>query len=91
MSESGTNVASVGGWTCESCGRLFGKQGQSHDCAQGLTVEEYFATGPCHERPVFDEIMRHFETVGPVHADVVSVGIFLKNPHRFATLRPMTR
>ena len=33
--------------------------------------------------------MRHLEEVGPVHADIVSVGIFLKNPRKFAELRPM--
>ena len=79
------------GWTCPECGRLFERSGQSHDCAPGLTLEEYFATGPAHERPVYDAIMRHIATLGPVHADIVSVGIFLKNPHKFAELRPMQK
>lgn len=35
--------------------------------------------------------MAHLETVGPVHLDVVSVGIFLKNPRKFAELRPKDR
>lgn len=78
-------------WTCPLCGRLFGRERQSHDCEPGLSLEEYFATGPAHERPVFDAVMRHLEGVGPVHADVVSVGIFLKNPRKFAELRPMQR
>jgi len=30
-------------------------------------------------------------TLGQVHADVVSVGIFLKNPRKFAELRPKDR
>jgi hypothetical protein len=81
----------VPAWTCPDCGRLFGRSGQSHDCAPGMSLEEYFATGPEHERPVFDAVMRHLATVGPVHADVVSVGIFLKNPRKFAELRPMQR
>jgi hypothetical protein len=79
----------VPGWTCPKCGRLFGRARQSHDCSPGLTLEEYFSTGPPHERPVFDAVMNHLAAVGPVHADVVSVGIFLKNPHKFAELRPM--
>lgn len=62
-----------------------------HDCAPGLSLDEYFATGPAHERPIFEAVMRHLETVGPVHLDVVSVGIFLKNPHKFAELRPKDR
>ncbi|MBI5088092.1 MAG: hypothetical protein HZB15_04285 [Actinobacteria bacterium] len=78
-------------WTCPTCGRLFGRSRQSHDCAPGLSIDEYFATGPAHERPVFDTVMAHLATVGPVHADVVSVGIFLKNPRKFAELRPMER
>ena len=54
-----------------------------------MTLEEYFSTGPAHERPIFDAVMSHLAAVGPVHADVVSVGIFLKNPRKFAELRPM--
>jgi Domain of unknown function (DUF5655) len=38
---------------------------------------------------VFDAVMAHVESLGPVHADIVSVGIFLKNPRKFAELRPM--
>ena len=79
------------GWTCEACGRRFGRARQSHDCSPGLTLEEYFSTGPAHERPIFDAVMRHLEPVGPVHVDPVSVGIFLKNPRKFAELRPMQR
>jgi hypothetical protein len=70
---------------------LFGRAGQSHDCAPGLTLEEYFATGPAHERPIFDAVVAHVEMLGPVHADIVSVGILLKNPRKFAELRPKDR
>jgi hypothetical protein len=79
------------GWTCPECSRVFGRTGQGHDCAPGLTLEEYFDTGPAHERPVFDAVMAHVTSLGPVHADIVSVGIFLKNPRKFAELRPMQR
>jgi hypothetical protein len=79
------------GWTCPECGRLFERARQSHECAPGLSIEEYFSTGPAHERPVFDAVMAALAPVGPVHADVVSVGIFLKNPRKFAELRPMQR
>ncbi|MGB8857641.1 MAG: DUF5655 domain-containing protein [Ilumatobacteraceae bacterium] len=77
------------GWTCSECGRFFERTRQSHDCAPGLTLDEYFASGPAHERPVFDAVMGHLATLGPVHPDIVSVGIFLKNPRKFAELRPM--
>ncbi len=78
-------------WTCSECGRQFGRVGQSHDCAPAMTVDEYFATGPAHERPIFDAVMRHLDEVGPVHVEPVSVGIFLKNPRKFAELRPRQR
>ncbi|MGE0139815.1 MAG: DUF5655 domain-containing protein [Ilumatobacteraceae bacterium] len=78
-------------WTCPDCGRLFGRVRQSHDCAPGMALDEYFSTGPTHERPIFDAVMAHLASVGPVHADVVSVGIFLKNPRKFAELRPKDR
>lgn len=79
------------GWTCPDCGRFFERTKQGHDCAPGLTLEEYFETGPAHERPVFDAVMARLATVGPVHLDIVSVGVFLKNPHMFAQLRPRER
>ncbi len=56
-----------------------------------MTIEAYFSTGPAHERPVFDAVISHLSTVGPVHVEPVSVGIFLKNPLKFAELRPMQR
>lgn len=62
-----------------------------HDCAPGLSLKEYFSSGPAHERPIFDAVMRHLAAVGPVHLDIVSVGIFLKNPRKFAELRPKDR
>lgn len=54
-----------------------------------MSLEEYFSTGPDHERPIFEVVMRHLETVGPVHIEPVSVGIFLKRARTFAELRPM--
>lgn len=78
-------------WICPRCDRLFGRSGQSHDCAPGLSLEEYFETGPAHERPIFDVVMAHVRSLGPVHADIVSVGVFLKNPRKFAELRPKDR
>jgi hypothetical protein len=81
----------MGGWSCPACRRLFARTGQAHDCEPGMSLEEYFVTGPAHEQPVDEAVMAHLTTVGPVHADVVAAGIFLKNPTKFAELRPMTR
>jgi Domain of unknown function (DUF5655) len=56
-----------------------------------MSLEEYFSTGPPHERPVFEAVMAHMRQVGPVHIEPVSVGIFLKRARTFAELRPMTK
>jgi len=81
----------VTAWNCPDCRRRFGRRGQSHDCAPALSLEEYFATGPAHERPIFDAVMDHVGQLGPVHVEPVSVGIFLKRSRTFAELRPMQR
>jgi uncharacterized protein DUF5655 len=56
-----------------------------------MSLDEYFSTGPPHERPVFEAVVDHLSTVGPVHVEPVSVGIFLKRSGRFAELRPMEK
>lgn len=56
-----------------------------------MTLDEYFATGPDFERPIFEAVIAHLETVGPVYVEPVSVGIFLKNTRTFAELRPKSR
>jgi hypothetical protein len=56
-----------------------------------MSIEEYFSTGPERERPIFEAVMEHLESVGAVHVEPVSVGIFLKRGRTFAELRPLTR
>jgi len=56
-----------------------------------MSLEEYFSTGPPHERPIFEAVMHHVNSLGPVHVEPVSVGIFLKRARSFAQLRPMQR
>ena len=78
-------------WVCPRCRRQFGRVNQSHECAPAMTLEEYFSTGHPRERAVFEAVMAHLRTVGPVHVEPVSVGIFLKRERGFAELRPMRR
>jgi len=85
------HAEAMDGWTCPDCGRRFGRNRQSHACQPGMSIEEYFSTGPAHEKPIADAVLKHLESVGPVHVDAVSVGLFLKNPRKFAELRPMTK
>ncbi|HEX9258393.1 MAG TPA: DUF5655 domain-containing protein [Acidimicrobiales bacterium] len=57
-----------------------------------MALEEYFATGPSHERPIFDAVMARLGDEGlDVFVEPVSVGIFLKRARTFADLRPMQR
>ena len=56
-----------------------------------MSLDEYFSTGPERERPIFESVLRHVETLGPVHVEPVSVGIFLKRSRTFAELRPMQK
>ncbi len=57
-----------------------------------MTLEEYFTTGyPEREKPIFEAVMKHLDTVGPVFVEPVSVGIFLKRAKRFAELRTMQK
>jgi hypothetical protein len=56
-----------------------------------MTLDEYFSTGPEREKPIYEAVMSHLETLGPVHAEPVSVGIFIKSSRSFVELRPMTK
>jgi hypothetical protein len=79
-------------WTCPDCGRQFGKANQGHTCSPGLTIDEYFATGPPHERPIFEAVMKHVSKACPdTHVEPVQVGIFFKRGPTYAELRPRDR
>lgn len=78
-------------WTCPECRRRFGKAKQAHACQPGLTIEEYFSTGPERERPIFEVVRTHLESLGPVYIEPVQVGIFFKRSRTFVQLRPKTK
>ena len=80
-------------WTCPACGRLFGRTNQPHECSPAMTLEDYFATGPPFERPIFDAVLPLLEDIadGPLHIEPVSVGIFIKHDRSWIELRPKTR
>ncbi|HEX4489949.1 MAG TPA: DUF5655 domain-containing protein [Acidimicrobiia bacterium] len=78
-------------WTCPDCDRQFARTRQGHECAPAMTLAEYFSTGPPMEKPIFAVVLAHLESLGPVHVEPVSVGVFFKQPRNFAQLRPMTR
>jgi hypothetical protein len=78
-------------WTCPDCDRRFARTRQSHLCAPALTLDEYFSTGPPWERAVFDAVLDHVTTLGPIHVEPVSVGVFLKASGSLFELRTKTR
>ncbi len=81
-------------WTCPECERRFGRRGQGHECAPALSIEEYFATGPDFERPIYEAVQAHLDTIpgDPTYVEPVSVGLFCKHGSRtFLQLRTKTR
>lgn len=79
-------------WICPKCDRGFGKPNQSHDCSPGLSVEEYFASGPEFERPIFDAVLAHMRTIDPdIYFEPLQVGIFFKRRTSFLQLRTKTK
>jgi len=60
-------------------------------CVPAGTVDDTFAPHPRAWREIFDTIMSHVESLGPVHADAVKVGVFLKSDRKLAEVRPRAR
>ncbi|HEX6444601.1 MAG TPA: DUF5655 domain-containing protein [Streptosporangiales bacterium] len=75
-------------WTCPRCDREFARAKQSHTCVPGCTVDATFAGRPPQQRQVYDALLRYLTTLGPVHEDAVSVGVFLKRERKLAEVRP---
>ena len=78
-------------WTCPACDREFGRANQSHVCVPGCTEDECFAGRPPVQREIYEEILAELETLGPVHKDTVSVGVFLKRARTIGEVRPKAR
>lgn len=78
-------------WTCPQCDREFGRAHQAHTCAPAGTVEQTFAGHLPAQRAVYDTILAHLLTLGPVHEDAVTVGVFLKADRKLAEVRPRSR
>jgi hypothetical protein len=60
-------------------------------CAEAMSLEEYFATAPPHEQPVFAAVFDYLGSLGPILVEPVGVGIFLKKRGSFVELRPKTK
>jgi len=78
-------------WTCPRCDREFGRAHQAHVCVPGCTVDDVFAGRPATQRLIYNALMDHLATLGPVHEDAVRVGVFLKRVRKLAEVRPKAR
>jgi hypothetical protein len=76
---------------CPLCEREFDRARQAHVCLPGNSIADTFAGSRAWQRPICDAVVAYVETLGPVHVDAVSVGVFLKHQRSFAELRPMAR
>jgi hypothetical protein len=81
----------VGRWICPACDREFALANQSHVCVPGCTVDESFVGRPPVQRAIYDALITHLRTIGPVHEDAVKVGVFLKHERKLAEVRPMAK
>jgi hypothetical protein len=78
-------------WTCPRCDRQFERANQAHECAPGITVAELLARHPAWVSEIYDRIISHLTSLGPIHEDAVDVGIFLKSDRKIAEFRPRVR
>jgi hypothetical protein len=57
-----------------------------------MSAEEFFETGPDFERPIFDAVLAHMQTVDPeIWFELLSVGVYFKRRSTFLSLRTMTK
>ena len=57
-----------------------------------MDIEEYFETGPDFERPIFEVVRAHMQSLDrDIWFEPVSVGIFFKRRTTFLQLRTMTK
>jgi hypothetical protein len=56
-----------------------------------MSFEEYFSFGSASERAIVEAVREHLESLGPVTAEAVSVGVFFKRARTFVELRPRRR
>jgi hypothetical protein len=84
-------IGRVGRWICPNCEREFASANQAHVCVPGVTVDNLLARHPRWVREIYDAVIEHLRTIGPVHEDAVNVGIFLKSDRKIAEFRPRIR
>ena len=75
-------------WVCPDCEREFASANQAHVCVPGIPVSELLRRHPSWVSEIYNAVIEHLTTLGPVHEDAVNVGIFLKSDRKIASFRP---
>ena len=57
----------------------------------GITVSDLLARHPGWVSEIYDAVIEHLSSLGPIHEDAVNVGIFLKSDRKIAEFRPRVR
>ncbi len=60
-------------------------------CQRGLSVDEYFADAKPWERPIFDHVREHIDSLGDVIVDPIEIGVLFKNGPMLCELRAKTK
>jgi hypothetical protein len=81
----------VARWVCPNCDREFASANQAHVCVPGITVDNLLARHPSWVCEIYDAVIKHLSSLGPIHEDAVNVGIFLKSDRKIAEFRPRVR
>ncbi len=84
-------IGRVTRWVCPNCEREFASANQAHVCVPGITVSELLRRHPSWVSEIYQAVIEHLTTLGPVHEDAVNVGIFLKSDRKIASFRPRVR
>ncbi|MFN0096635.1 MAG: hypothetical protein ACKVVT_17905 [Dehalococcoidia bacterium] len=78
-------------WHCPACGRPFAHTGQSHTCVPATLPSVVMATWPAAQRESAERVLAFLASLGPVIAEGVSVGVFIRRRGKVAELRPKAR
>lgn len=79
-------------WTCPQCARTFGREGRSHLCKPGMSVEDYVSTAHPSTRPLHKRIAGHLsELDGDLIVDPLDAGIMYKRDAMVAMLTSKTK
>jgi hypothetical protein len=76
---------------CPNCEREFASANQAHVCVPGITVSELLRRHHGWMSEIYNAVIEHLTTLGPVHEDAVNVGVFLKSDRKIASFRPRVR